>query len=165
MNDLSLFYLKATRVWDNCMFQISSLQGPEYLENIFSRFLIKTTHQRKLRQTKCLLFNFWMIKSSKAWILPNGLFGITANFIVQKLKSKHLDCLSFLRWVFFLGNERKYFPNIPGLSLLSLYLLQIDSKFNRNVNSTIKVTLGNRVEVSAVTSFLRCCPDCRLTYM
>ena len=25
--------------------------GPEYLENIFSHSLIKTTHQRKLRQT------------------------------------------------------------------------------------------------------------------
>ena len=32
--------------------------GPEYLENIFSPSLIKTTHQRKLRQTKCLLVQF-----------------------------------------------------------------------------------------------------------
>ena len=32
--------------------------GPEYLENIFSRSLITLTHQRKLRQKKCLLFNF-----------------------------------------------------------------------------------------------------------
>ena len=37
--------------------------GPEYLENIFSRSLIKTTHQRKLRQAKCLLLNSWMIAS------------------------------------------------------------------------------------------------------
>ena len=34
------------------------LQGPEYMENISSRFLRKTSDQRKLRQPKCLLFNF-----------------------------------------------------------------------------------------------------------
>ena len=32
--------------------------GPEYVQNIFSRSLKKTSHQRKQRQTKCLLFNF-----------------------------------------------------------------------------------------------------------
>ena len=31
----------------------------------------KTCHQRKLRQTKCLLFNFWMMKLTKTSILPN----------------------------------------------------------------------------------------------
>jgi hypothetical protein len=43
--------------------------------NIFSRSLKKTCHQeRKLRQTKCLLFNFWMIKLNKTPILHNGFF-------------------------------------------------------------------------------------------
>ena len=46
-------------------------------------------------------------------------FCITVNFIIQKLKSKHLVCLSFLWWqAFFWGNERKCFPHIPGQSLL-----------------------------------------------
>ena len=47
--------------------------------------------------------------------------GINVNFIIQiqKLKSKPLVCLSFLRWQVFWGNERKYFTHIPGLSQLS----------------------------------------------
>ena len=31
--------------------------GPEYVQNIFSHSLKKTSHQRKMRQTKCLIFN------------------------------------------------------------------------------------------------------------
>ena len=55
---------------------------------------------QKLRQTKCLLFNFWTIKLTITPILlncqvPNGFFGITVNFSLQILKSKHLVCLSF----------------------------------------------------------------------
>ena len=62
-----------------------------------------------------------MIKLTKTPILPNCLcqmafFGTTVHFIIQKLKSKHLVCLSFLWWVFFEVNERKYFTHIPGLS-------------------------------------------------
>ena len=39
--------------------------------------------------------------------------GITVNFIIQKLKSKYLVCLSFL-WRHE-GTTRKYFPHIQGL--------------------------------------------------
>ena len=59
---------------------------------IFS--LKKTFHQQKLTQTKCLLSNSWMTKSSKTPTLPklqvpNDFFGdITVNFLIQKLKSK-----------------------------------------------------------------------------
>ena len=43
--------------------------GPEYVQNIFSHSLKKAYPQKKLRQTKCLLFNFWM----NNWpFLPNG---------------------------------------------------------------------------------------------
>ena len=38
------------------------------------------------------------------------------NFIIQKLKSKRLFCLSFLWWQVFWGNERKYSTHIPGPS-------------------------------------------------
>ena len=62
----------------------------------------KTCHQRKLRQTKCLLFNFWMMKLTNTPILPNSFFfGISVNFIIQKLKSKHLFSLSQLSLGFF----------------------------------------------------------------
>ena len=55
---------------------------------------------QKPRQTKRLLFNFWMIRLIKTPILPNcqvpnGFFGIIVHFSLQKLKSKHLVCLSF----------------------------------------------------------------------
>ena len=39
-----------------------------------------------------------------------AFFGITVNFITQKLKSKHLVCLSFLWWqVFFEGTRENIF--------------------------------------------------------
>ena len=52
-------------------------KGPEYFENIFSLSLVKTNHQIQLKQTKCLLVNFWMIKLSKPFCqipVPNGFF-------------------------------------------------------------------------------------------
>ena len=40
-----------------------AILGPEYIYKIFSLVPSKKNcHQRKLRQTKCLLFDFWMIK-------------------------------------------------------------------------------------------------------
>ena len=61
-----------------------------------------------------------MVKSKSIWSDQNH-FGPTktvlVNLIIQKLKSKHLVCLSFLWWQGFWGNERKYFTHIPGLSL------------------------------------------------
>ena len=46
--------------------------GPEYLcVKYFLSFPQKTCHQRKLWQTKSLLFNFWIIKLTKRQILPN----------------------------------------------------------------------------------------------
>ena len=78
--------------------------GPEY----FLSFPQKTSQQRKLRQTKCLLFNFWMIKLTKTPILPNcakcqmAFCWYNCKVIIQKWKSKHLVCLSFLCWQVFL---------------------------------------------------------------
>ena len=55
---------------------------------------------QKLRQTKCLIFNFWMIRLIKTPILPNcqvqiAFFGIIVHFSLQILKSIHLVFLSF----------------------------------------------------------------------
>ena len=56
---------------------------------------------QKLRQTKCLLFNFWMIRLTKTPILPNCqvqnsfFFCIIVHFNLQILKIIHLVCLSF----------------------------------------------------------------------
>ena len=48
---------------------------------------------------------------------------MVTKYHIQKLKSKHLVCLSFLRWQSFWGNKRKYFTHIPGLSQFSLFFL------------------------------------------
>ena len=55
---------------------------------------------QKLRQTKCLLFNFGRLKCT---IIPKkpfgtwqfGKIGVLINLIIQKLKSKRLVCLGF----------------------------------------------------------------------
>ena len=44
-----------------------------------------------------------------------SFFGITVDFFLQKMKSKHLVCLSFLWRQVFWGNKRKYFTHIPSL--------------------------------------------------
>ena len=86
-----------------------------------------------------------MMKLTKTPILPNyqvpdGFFlGITVNFIVQKLKSKHLVCLSFLwRQVFFEGTRENILHiGIPGLSaqaeiFQSIFLLFLGSLRNHS---------------------------------
>ena len=58
---------------------------------------------QKLRQSKCLLFKIWMIKFIKFTVMLKkpfgtwqfGRIGVLVNFIIQKLKSKHLVCLGF----------------------------------------------------------------------
>ena len=61
--------------------------------------------------------------------LALGKIGGLINFITQKLKSKHLVCLSFLWWQFFWGKERKYFTHIPGLNSLSKSIEEKARKF------------------------------------
>ena len=65
--------------------------GQEYLENIFSRSLIKTTHQRKLRQIKCLIFQFLNQKilqntNFAKLPMPNGFFWYNCKFHYSKIE-------------------------------------------------------------------------------
>ena len=56
-------------------------------------------------------------------------FGINVNIITQKLKSKHLVCLSFLWWEVFLREREKIFFTYFGPiwhSEVECYLLGID---------------------------------------
>ena len=67
---------------------------------------------------------FWMIKFTRTQILPNcrvpnDFFFITVNFIIQKLKSKHLVCLSFLWWQVFWGGTRENIIHILRALVLS----------------------------------------------
>ena len=99
-------------------------------------------------------FQFLNGKLDQTPILPNcqvakmAFFDIIVNFIIQKLKSRHLVCLSLL-WFLFWGIERKYFTHIPGLSILTgitLFSLQGTSNLNckrfffvsKNRNSGLK---------------------------
>ena len=55
---------------------------------------------QKLRQTKCLIFDFWMIRLTKTPILPNcqvqnSFFWYDIHFDLQTLKIIHLVCFSF----------------------------------------------------------------------
>ena len=73
-------------------------------------------------------FQFLNDKIPKATILPNcqvpkGFLYITVNLIIWKLKIKRLVCLSFLWWQVFWGNERKIFPHIPDLKVISIIKL------------------------------------------
>ena len=80
----------------------------------------KNCHQRKLRQTKCLLFNFWIIKFT---VIPKkpfgtwqfGKMGVLVNFVIQKLNTSFVSVFYGDR--FFWWNERKYFTHISGHSL------------------------------------------------
>ena len=58
--------------------------------------------------------------------VPNGFFGITVNFKIQKLKSKHLVCLGFLWWQVLLREREKIFYSYSGpLSLYRLALVKV----------------------------------------
>ena len=55
---------------------------------------------QKLRQTECLLFNFWMIRLTKHQFCQIAkckiaFFGVIVHFALQILKIIHLVCLSF----------------------------------------------------------------------
>jgi hypothetical protein len=95
-------------------------EGTEYEENIFSHSLRKTCNQRKLRQTKCLLLIFWVIKftvtpKKDIWhlaILAKLVFWSISSFKNWKVNTYFVSVFSGDR--FFWGNERKYFPHILG---------------------------------------------------
>ena len=87
------------------------------MENIFSHSLRKTCHQRKLRQTKCLLFNFWVIQFTV--IYQKKTFGTlqfgNIDVLVKNWKvNTYLVCLSFLWWQVFLREREKIFSTYSG---------------------------------------------------
>ena len=80
----------------------------------FLLFPQRICRQRKQRQTKHLLLNFWIIELTKTTILtnyqvPNGFFVYNCKFYQSKIESKHLVCLSFLWWQVFLREREKIF--------------------------------------------------------
>ena len=77
-------------VFNNMNFRTKRNHEVIFVNPIFWMFL--GNRQRKLRQTKFLLFNFWVIKLTNTPILPNcqvpnDLFGISVNSILQFLKN------------------------------------------------------------------------------
>ena len=93
--------------------------GPGICVKYFLSFSQKICHQRKIWQTKFLVFHFWVMKLTKTSISPNlqvtnGFFVKTVNFITQKSKSKHFICLSFLCCQGFLRERDKIFYTYSG---------------------------------------------------
>ena len=87
--------------------------GPEYLENIFSRSLIKTIHHGKIYSyTKRTAFGtgylaklvFWTILSFKNWKV-------------------NIVCLSFLWWVVFIKEPEKIFFKYSGPTVPQAFLI------------------------------------------
>ena len=84
----------------------------------FLSFPQKNLPPEKTETNKYLLFNFWRIRFTvipKNAIWQFSKIAVLVNFIVQKLRSKHLVCLRFLWWDIFFREWEKYFADIPDL--------------------------------------------------
>ena len=120
--------------------------GLKYVWNIFSYSLKKTCHQRKLKQTKCLLFDFVKLPCAIRWLwdkkkyftnIPGqtfrlmdleyvwNIFSYSLKKTCHQRKLRQTKCLLFdfvklpcaIQW---LWDKRKYFTNIPGHGHLSI---------------------------------------------
>ena len=95
------------------------LQGPEYMENISSRFLRKTSDQRKLRQPKCLLFNFLKKPVGTWWF---GKIGVLVHFVTQNWKVN-----SWFVSVF----SRGFFKGTRG-NIFHIFRVQVSCKHSKD---------------------------------
>ena len=82
---------KSDRVSSNSADWLQLLICPQNSLPFGPKLCVKYFHQRKLRQTRCLLFNFLMIKLIKTQILPNcqvqnGFFWCNRKFYHQKME-------------------------------------------------------------------------------
>ena len=100
--------------------------------------------------------------------------GVMVNFFVQKLKSKHLVCLSLLWWQVFWGSERKYFTHNLGLGGNASLVVSRVNAHSLSIQSTAAlldvwtlpswpgVANFNKLEVSVVNENLALCPSLNL---
>ena len=89
----------------------------EYVLNIFSRSLKKTRENWDKLSVHFSIFEWWNWPKHQFCQIAKcqmAFFGITVNFIIQRLKSKHLVCLSFLWWQVFLREREKIFFTHSG---------------------------------------------------
>ena len=111
-------------------YRVRELLGPEYVENISSRSLRKTSDQRKLRLLSVyfLILEWWYIHLyqkkpfSHLAIWQNCCFG---QFYHSKIE---IAISVFSGQRFFWGNERKYFPHNSGLKHFILILVNLWKK-------------------------------------
>ena len=68
-----------------------------------------------------------------------AFFGITVNVIIQKLKSKHIVCLSFLWWEVFLRERGKTFCTYSWPQAIG----QINHKSSHRTGDFHKNVFGN----------------------
>ena len=82
--------------WSDKHWWVDSMVFDSLRLGICSKYFLsfRQKNQRKLRQTKCLLFNFWVIKTPilPNCQMPNGFLWyryLTINLVIQKWRSKH----------------------------------------------------------------------------
>ena len=69
-----------------CVFTKKILGGQKFVKTGTGKNRGFPEHCAVFRQTKCLLFNFWMIKLTKTPILPNGFFWYNCKFYHSKIE-------------------------------------------------------------------------------
>ena len=72
-----------------------------------------------------------------------AFFGAIVNFITQKLKSKHVACLSFLWWQVFLREGEKIFYTYSGSKVQDNYMLQKQGYTNKLKNWFLDLTMNS----------------------
>ena len=75
--------------------------------------------------------NFAKLPSAKC-----HFFGKTVNFVIQKLKSKHLVCLSFLQWQVFLREREEIFYTYSGPIYVFAFINSINFEV-KNLHSNV----------------------------
>ena len=97
------------------------------------------------RHTNTSVYNIGRYQIKAFGTCQFGKIGDLVNFIIQKLKSKHLFCLSFLWW-HVRGIERKYLTHIPGLNV-KINSEWIDFIFNKSLMHEKKYENGSEISV------------------
>ena len=103
----------------------------------FLSFPQKNLSQEKTETNKVFYFQFlndkiysYITKSHLA-LWQFGKIGVLVHFVIQKLKSKHLVCLSFLWWQGFLREREKIFSTYSGPEQYLAYIAW--SQQNENI--------------------------------
>ena len=107
-NPVRLVFTFEKNILPGALIPYCAIIRARFMCKYFLSFPQKTCHQRNLRQTKCLLFDFWMIKLTKIPILPN--------FQVPKWLFCY-NCILPLN-LLMKSSKKRYFTFLPAFYLI-----------------------------------------------